>query len=486
MAFNQTYSLKNSTLSFFLKNFVPLFSGNVSGQLVIILSSPILSRLYSPESFGLLELILSLFTVFAVFSNWKFDNAIVVQKNHQEAYKLFSLCFIINNAMFMLSLGCTWLLKYNDVYFFSQTLSSWWWAPSLLAWLSGCQQTIQMFFIREKKYNIIAIVIFAQALGLVSLQIFLGYLVNYSPSALILGYIMNNIIVCFLLAFTFFRSRKPGPLIQVSHFYSKFSECKSFLFYTVPTSLLGAISQRSLFIMMGIFFTETDVGFAGLAMRVMFLPLTLITRSMSQLFFGIFSEKKEEHDFPQQINKILRLKMIIISLTIPAIFHAPQIFEFCFGKQWTESGYYVMLLSPAAFMLFLTAWLDRTHDVASQQKKALYLEISYDILLIIGMTFISYFYKSPFYLVAFFGFFTATYNLVWLALTVKLIGISYKTSFENLLFLIACILWSTCIYMFIQKFSPHFILTLTLYCVFNAASLVIVKRYKDASRTLGK
>lgn len=480
MSIIKSYYYNNSTINLFLSNFIKLFVGNASGQLVIILSSPILSRLYNPESFGLLELILSIFTILSVFANLKFDNAIVVQKSNQEADKVFVLCFLINNAMFLLSLGGAWLLKYNDVSFFSQTLGIWWWAPSFLAWLSGIQQAFQMFLLREKRYKIISLVIFLQALGLVGLQVCLGYLINYSASALILGYIINNIIVCVFLTSIFFKHMSCISSLHFNFMYSKFLECKNFLVYTVPTSLLGSISQRSLFLMIGVFFAPSDVGFAGLAMRVMYFPITLITRSMGQLFFGIFSEKKGEIDFPQQINKLLRLKMITIPLIIPLIFNAPQFFEFCFGKQWSEAGYYAMLLSPAAFMLFLTAWLDRTHDVTSQQKRGLYLELSYDILLIIGMTFFSYFFKSPFYLVAFFSFFTACYNIVWLILTVRLIGISYKTSFENILILMVCIIAPTVLYAVIQKLSCHFILTLFIYYVLNAACFILIKRYKDA------
>ena len=467
---------KNNTLNFFMKNFILLFSGNASAQAVIILSSPILTRLYNPESFGLLELIISLFTVFSVFSNWKFDNAIVVQKGEKETDKVFLLCFFINIMMFLLTLGISWLLKYNDVYFFSHILGDWWWTPSFLAWLAGWQQAAQMYFIREKKYKIISFIVFLQAIGVVSLQIGLGSLENYNAFSLVLGYIINNIIVCLIFTCLFFKHKEKVFFSQFNSLYSKFLECRNFILYTVPTSLLGAVSQRSLFVMIGGFFTESDVGYAGLAMRVMYFPLTLITRSMSQLFFGIFSEKKGEPDFPQQINKILRLKIIIIPMIIPLIFNSPQLFVFCFGKNWLDAGYYAMLLSPATFTLFLTAWLDRTHDVVSQQKKALCLELCYDVLLIIGMISVTYLFNSPFYLVAFFGIFTALYNILWLILTVKLIGISYKTSLKNLILLLSCVIGFTFLYKFIHSFCDDFLLTSFFYYALVLLCLIIKKR----------
>lgn len=482
MIFSLKRYLNNAAGVFFVKNFVSLFVGNVSGQLVIILSSPILSRLYSPADFGLLEIILSIFSIIFVAVNWRFENAIVIQKTKQDADKILFLCFMINSFMFLLGISISYILKYNEFIFFAK-ISEWWWAPSLLGWISGFQLALQMYFIYQKKYKLISFLLFFQAMGLVVLQILYGYFSCYNSSSLILGYLINNVMICSAFLYSFLRYNKCVFSLDLKTIYSKIIECKNFLFYTVPTSLLGAISQRGLFLTLGVFFAESDVGFAGLAMRVMYFPITLVTRSMAQVFFGMFSENRENVNFAHQINKILRIKITAISLIIPLILSAPSLFELCFGAQWKEAGYYAMLLSPAAFMLFLTGWLDRTHDVAALQKKAFTLEIIYDVFLVLGMTTFSYVFGSPLYLVGFFGFFTAAYNVVWLILTVKIIGISYKKSFKNLLLLTACVGGSFLLYMLLQLMMCHFLLTMLFYYVLCGIGFFI---YVQAPRILWK
>jgi hypothetical protein len=197
----------------------------------------------------------------------------------------------------------------------------------------------------------------------------------------------------------------------------------------------------------------------------------------------MFSENRGDMNFAHQINKILNIKITVVSLIIPVILNAPYLFELCFGAQWKEAGYYAMLLSPAAFMLFLTGWLDRTHDVASLQKRAFALEVSYDIFLVLGMITFSYVFESPLYLVGFFGFFTAAYNVVWLILTVKIIGISYKNSFKNILLLTIWVGASFLLYRLLQWILSHFLLTMLFFYVLCGLGFFI---YSQTYRVMWK
>lgn len=472
---------KNIKSKCIINHFLSLFVGNCSGQLIIILSSPLLSRLYSPADFGLLELIISIFSIISVVTNLKLENAIVTQKTNVEANYVFSLCFYVNLLIFLLGMLILGVCNFFEYSLFKKILGDWWWAPPLLGWFSGMQQAIQMYFIRQKKYNIISIFLFLQGLGLVSLQLLYGHLMAYTAPALVLGYIINNGIICFMLFLFFLKSENFEIKIQLRRFFFKISECKNFIFYTVPTSLLGAVSQRSFFLILGAFFTDSDVGFAGLAIRVIYTPLSLITRSMGQVFFGLFSEKKDDVEFVNTITQLIQWKIISISLCIPIVLNAPTLFEFCFGSQWKEAGYYAMLISPAAFMLFLTAWLDRTYDVVSLQKRGLSLELAYNATLVSGLLTVSYCFDSPLYLVGFYGVFTAIYNIVWLVLTMKVIGISYKNAFKNILFLIICISLSFLLYVFINLYINIYS-TILLYYLFMSMLLILLTytlRYKN-------
>ncbi len=62
------------------RNSAKLLSANVVAQAIGLLVYPILTRLYSPEDFGLLNLFLSIGGVLALLSTAEYQYAIVVPK----------------------------------------------------------------------------------------------------------------------------------------------------------------------------------------------------------------------------------------------------------------------------------------------------------------------------------------------------------------------------------------------------------------------
>ena len=61
-----------------VRNFAKLFSANVVAQAIGLLVYPILTRIYSPEDFGLLNLFLSIGNVLVILSTMEYYNAIVL------------------------------------------------------------------------------------------------------------------------------------------------------------------------------------------------------------------------------------------------------------------------------------------------------------------------------------------------------------------------------------------------------------------------
>lgn len=87
--------LKNYFKSEFNKNVTTLFTGTVIAQAIPIAISPILSRLYSPDEFGVWALYVSLVMFFSVFSTGRYQFAIMLPKEKKEAINILGLSFII-------------------------------------------------------------------------------------------------------------------------------------------------------------------------------------------------------------------------------------------------------------------------------------------------------------------------------------------------------------------------------------------------------
>ena len=103
-----------------VRNFSKLLSANVVAQVIGLVVYPILTRMYAPEDFGLLNLLLSISGVLVIFSTAEYYNASVFQDKEQ----FFS--FLLQSAYFrklyMSSLVPSYHLYYSTFVLFQQHL----------------------------------------------------------------------------------------------------------------------------------------------------------------------------------------------------------------------------------------------------------------------------------------------------------------------------------------------------------------------------
>lgn len=75
----------------YLKNITTLMVGTTIAQLVPILISPLLTRLYSPDNFGQVALIMSISSILTVFATCRYEMAIILPKETKDALSLVML-----------------------------------------------------------------------------------------------------------------------------------------------------------------------------------------------------------------------------------------------------------------------------------------------------------------------------------------------------------------------------------------------------------
>ena len=79
----------------FLRNVVLLASGTAGAQVITIGTMPFLSRLYNPEAFGVLAVFAAVTSFFTVLSTFKYELAIVLPREDDDAANIFALTCLI-------------------------------------------------------------------------------------------------------------------------------------------------------------------------------------------------------------------------------------------------------------------------------------------------------------------------------------------------------------------------------------------------------
>lgn len=88
--------LKNSK---FLKSISILTTGSVIAQIITVVASPLITRLFSPADIGIYTYILSLANIFNAAMNGRYDLAIVSEEKQERVFPLIKLSFLFSVAM---------------------------------------------------------------------------------------------------------------------------------------------------------------------------------------------------------------------------------------------------------------------------------------------------------------------------------------------------------------------------------------------------
>ena len=83
--------LNGLSRSVFVRNVAVLMSGSVVAQILVVAAAPILTRLYSPEAFGVLGLFVAGSQTLIVAASWNYAGAIVLAKDAKDAANIMVL-----------------------------------------------------------------------------------------------------------------------------------------------------------------------------------------------------------------------------------------------------------------------------------------------------------------------------------------------------------------------------------------------------------
>lgn len=79
----------------FLRNVLTLISGTVLAQAIPVALSPMLSRIYTPEEFGVFAIFSSIASALAVVATFRYELAIMLPEKSVSAANLLRLSFLI-------------------------------------------------------------------------------------------------------------------------------------------------------------------------------------------------------------------------------------------------------------------------------------------------------------------------------------------------------------------------------------------------------
>ncbi len=368
-------------LNEFKKNVLTLMTGTAIAQAVPIAISPILTRLYTPEDFGILALYISIAGLFTVIATANYEASIMLPKKNSDAAHIVILSIAI-------ALGVSMALFFIILIFNQQithvlqndAIGPWLYFIPLSTLLTGLYQTLSYWSNRNKQYRQLAISRVIQSIITGSTKLSLGVSL-FKHTGLITGTLLGQSTATLYLSaliirhdHTLFRKISKARVVALARKYS------NFLKYSTPGAFFQTISTNSISIIINILFNTSVVGLYYFADTIIRAPLNLIFSSLAQVFHQHAVEIYNRD--PKELfsyTKSIQFKMLLFLLPfilIMALF-APSIFEIIFGEKWRIAGEYLQYFLPLVFFNSLYAPISSLVDILGKQKFEMLWKISF-------------------------------------------------------------------------------------------------------------
>ncbi len=352
----------------YYKNILTLIFGSGLSHIIPFLLTPILTRLYSTSEYGLFGFFISLIAISTMISTGRYHLAILLPKDENE-----SNCIKFISITLSL-LFCTLLTILIYVFFklnlfgslFAKTQNLIFFLP--LATLSFSLFDITNYTLnRNGQYKDMSFARIFRSFSREVLSIIFG-IYTWGAKGLILGSILGNVIPVAIYRNKIFNNLSHdldnAKVILKKH--------KDFPMYQMPSSVLGSFSLQAPIYFFTAFYSLSIVGLFTLSTRLFSLPLSLLTASISQVFYKQISDFHNEKDYTsiKQIFYLTFKKLVLIGLPISIFLFlfSETLFHYVFGSDWATSGLFVKYLVPGFFIKFIISPLTPIFLVKGQIK----------------------------------------------------------------------------------------------------------------------
>jgi len=412
------------------RNMLKLSGSTTITQLMGILVLPFLSRLYSPENFGIYALFFSISNILLIISTWQYDVAIVIPKKYEDSLRLFFLSFLL---LILMSLIFFIILIFFNKYILNifklDNLSNLFLLIPIHIFISGLYQSLRYLNTRNNAFgNSAKSSIINSGLTYFS-QIVLGVLF-LNGSGLIYGSIFGSLIATiFLIIVSYkyiqFKSFNLVGIRKVMYEYKKFPT------FTALGSFLSGIGGQLPVFLLSSFFGAAYSGFYSISNKAINVPSRIISSSISEVSYKHTSDiikdnKLLSNYFEKSTASILQIS--IIPFLIIFIFGKMLIIIFL-GSEWAIAGLYIQILSPLVFLQLLSSPVGILFQKGRNDLFFIW-QLMYLLLSFIGLI-SGYLYGGPTVSIINFSLLISLCYLILIYLNFKLANASFK----NVIFL---------------------------------------------------
>jgi len=326
----------------FLRSVATLASTTFASHLVVVVATPLLTRIYSPDDFGLFALFTALMSVVLVVSSLRYEFAIPLPKSTDSAELLFRAALIMNALIAFISLPF--------IVLFNSHISGLLGAPKLGDYLlflpiavlcAGAYKVLNYWAIRRGDFRAIGRSKILQGVSMAGAQLSAG-LSGLGVAGLIIGQAVGQAAGALLLAnLGGFRRHSRSHAASFKRVAVLLRKHRRFPTYDMPAAAVDAVSAQLPNMLLLTLFNPGVAGFYMLGERVISTPMSMLGQAVGQVLFSETRAAIDDGSLERLTRRVaLNLGAIIVLPTLIVFAVAEDVFGWIFGVAWRDAGVY--------------------------------------------------------------------------------------------------------------------------------------------------
>ena len=357
----------------FFNNVLKISTSTIISALVIAITLPIITKMFSASILGKYQLLISIITIFGVISCFKYEMAIVLPRKDNIASNVLILCLCALSSFCLILLLIFYLT--NGVLlkaFNAENLIDTFWLIPIGVFFFGLFEIVKYSLLRKKLFNLFSRARVYQVLSTQSLIIVFG-LMNPSFISLFLAFISGHFISTALFLKKSLIKIKPTKNIQIFEIAKKFKKFPSF---NTPMVFANTLSNELPVFFLATYFPSETLGYFLLANRLIVIPMNLVGTAINKVYFQKASETFNENKknlFALYINTTKKLILLGLPPLFMFYFSSDFIVDLIFGDKWVVTGQIMKIIAITAFFKFITSPIGTSFTIINKQDIAFYL-----------------------------------------------------------------------------------------------------------------
>lgn len=373
----------------FVRNSLTLILGSGLSQLIPLVFSLVLARVFAPADFGILAMFMALNSVLSLIATCYYENSIVLPQKDKHSINIIALITLISsfvalNVFLIIFLGFLFEvdtsfigLEYKylmlipmGIFFNANYLS-------LINWLIRC-----------KSYKLLNRAKIIQSSSTVVISLIIGFFWR-DAFGLIIGYVLGFVFASYPIFRLILKKKKNISIVEIKKIGREYINYPRFM---MPSSLVNVGANQSPIYFITKYFNEKLVGFFSFALRILNAPIAIVSVSIGQIYFKNMSDKSKMKNIdilPEFIRTFKVLTLISIIVFLPILLLGEELFTFVFGSQWVTAGIFAETISLSLFIRFIVTPLSTVFLVLNELKQLAAWQMSYFLVTIFTFLFLS-------------------------------------------------------------------------------------------------